>query len=141
VLHLIPPPFFRDVWRVHSNTPERKGMMAGRGGWVVGALGKRSIPYFCPKLLSRPRYLAVPCNVDEDQACAISTRSIHLSINSWISPDAQVGSRLRTALMVHASPMKGKRVVAGGYWKPNVPQGEKYVPSNSYANFLSRQKL
>jgi hypothetical protein len=120
VLYLIPSPVFRDVWRVYSNTPHSKGMTADRGGWVIGAFGKRSMPYFCPKLLSRPRYLAVPCNVDETQVCAISMRRIRSSINSWISLDVQVSSRPRTALTVHASQMKGKRVMTGGYWIPNV---------------------
>jgi hypothetical protein len=120
VLYLIPSPVFRDVWRVYSNTPHIKGMTADRGGWVIGAFGKSSIPYFCPKLLSRPRYLAVPCNVYESQACAISTRRIRSSINSCISPDVQVSSRPRTALTVLASQMKGKRAMAGGYWRPNL---------------------
>jgi hypothetical protein len=120
VLYLIPSPVFRDVWRVYSNTPHSKGMAADRGGWVIGAARKWSMPYFCPKFLSRSRYLVVPCNVNEYQACVISTRRIRSSINSWISPDVQVSSRPRTALMVHASQMKGKRIMAGGYWIPNV---------------------
>jgi hypothetical protein len=111
---------FWDVWRVYSNTPHSKGMTADRGGWVIGALGEISMPYFCPKLLSRPRNLDVPCSVDEAQARAISMRRIRSSINSCISMDFQVSSRLRMALMVHASQMKGKRVMDGGYWRPNV---------------------
>jgi hypothetical protein len=151
VLYLIPSPVLRDVWRVYSDTPHSKGMTADRGCWVIGAFGKSSMLYFCPKLLIRPMYLAVPCNVDEAQACAISTRRIRSSINSCISPDVQVSSRPRMALMVHALQMKGKRVINGGYWRPNValtilflkgfptfmhsgwyclPQGEKEVPSN-----------
>jgi hypothetical protein len=120
VFYLIPSPVFQDVWRVYSKTPQRKGMTAHRGGWVIRALGESSMPYFCPKLLSRPRYNDVPCKVDEFQACAISTRRIHSSIKSCISPDVQVNSCPRTALTVHASQMKGKRVIAGGYWSPNV---------------------
>jgi hypothetical protein len=120
VLYFIHSTFFMDVWRVYSNTPHSKGMTADRGGWVIGTLGKSSMPYFCLKLLSRLRYIAVPYNVDEAQACAISMRHIRSSINSCISPDVQVISRPRTALTVHASQMKGKRVIAGGYWSPNV---------------------
>jgi hypothetical protein len=121
VLYLIPSPVFWDVWRVYSNTPHSKGMTSDRGGgWVIGADGRRrSMPYFWPKLLSRPRCFAVPFNVNEAQVCAISTRRIHLSINIWISPDVQVSSCPRTALMVHDSQMKGKRVMAGGHCRPN----------------------
>jgi hypothetical protein len=39
VLYLIPSPIFRDVWRVYSKTAQSKGMMAHRGGWVIGAWG------------------------------------------------------------------------------------------------------
>jgi hypothetical protein len=120
------------------------------------------MPYFCPKLLSRPRYLDAPCNVEETQACAISIRRICSSIKSCISPDVQVSSHPRMALTVHASQMKGKRVIAGGYWSPNValtslvlkrfptfmhsgwylfPQGEKEVPYNSYPISLNRQNV
>jgi hypothetical protein len=120
VLYLIPSPVFRDVWRVYSKTPQSKGIAADRGGWVIGALGKSSMPYFCPKFLSRLRYLAVPCKVDEAKACAISMKRIRSSIKSCIPPDVQVSSSPRTALTVHASQMKGKRVIAGGYWSPNV---------------------
>jgi hypothetical protein len=95
VFYLIPSPIFWDIWIVYSNIPHSKGMMADRGDWVIGAFGKRSMPYLCPKLLSRPRHLAVPCNVDEAQACAISMRRIHLSMNSWISQDVQVSSHSR----------------------------------------------
>jgi hypothetical protein len=120
VLYLIPSPIFRGIWRVYSNTPHSKGMTADRGGWVIGVLGKSLMPYFCPNLLSRPSYLAVPCNVDKAQARAISMRCIRSSIKSCISPDVQVSSRPRTALMVHASQMKGKQVIVGGYWIPSV---------------------
>jgi hypothetical protein len=120
VLYLIPPPVFRDVWRVYSKTPQSKGMTADRGDWVIGALGKSSMPYFCPKLLSLPRYIAAPCKVDEAQACAILMRRIRSSIKSCISPDVQVSFRPKTDLTVHASQMKGKRVIVGGYWIPNV---------------------
>jgi hypothetical protein len=120
VLYLVPSPVFREVWRVYYNMPHSKGMMADRGGWVIGALGKSSMLHFCPKLLSRPRYLAFPCHVEEAQACAMSMRHIRSSIKSCISPDVQVSSHLRTALTVHASQMKGKLVIDGGYWSANV---------------------
>jgi hypothetical protein len=120
VLYLNSSPVFRDVWRVYSNTPHIKGMTADWGGWVIGAFGKRLMPYFFPKLLSRPRYLSIPCNIDEAQACAILTRRISSSINSWISTEVQVTFRPRTAQMVHAWQMKGKPVMAGGYWIPDV---------------------
>jgi hypothetical protein len=82
-------------------------------------------------------------------------------INSCISPDVQVSSRPRTALTVHASQMKGKGVMSGGYWRPNValtslvlkgfntfmhsgwylsPQGDKEVPYNACPISLNRQK-
>jgi hypothetical protein len=121
VFYLIPSPIFRDVWRLYSNTPHSKGMAADRGGWVIGAFRKSSMPHFCPKFLSRPRYLAVPCNVDEAQACAISMRRIRSSINSCTSPDIQVSSRPRTDMTVHASKMKGERVMAGGVGYPMWP--------------------
>jgi hypothetical protein len=115
VLYLIASPVFRDVWRVYSNTSHNKGMTADRGGWVIGAAGKGLMPYFLPKLRSRPRCLDVPCNIYEAQACTIS-----MSIKSWISPDVQVSSLPRTALTVHDSQIKVKWVMAGGYWRPSV---------------------
>jgi hypothetical protein len=121
VLYLIPPPVFQDVWRVYSKTPQRKGITADWGGWFIGALGKSSMPYFCPKLMSRPMYLDVPCKVDESQACAMLMRRIRSSIKICISPDVQVSSRPRTALTVHASQMKGKRVIVGGIEVPIWP--------------------
>jgi hypothetical protein len=108
VLYFIPSPVFWDVWRVYYKTPQTKGMTADRGDWAIRNLGKRSMPYFCPKLLSRPRYLAVPCKVDKAQACAMSMMCMRSRIKSCISPDVQVRSRPKTALTVHDLQMKGK---------------------------------
>jgi hypothetical protein len=120
VLYLIPCPVFLDVWRGYSNTPHSKGMKADRGGWVIWDLGKSSMPYVYPKLLSRSSNSDVPCNFEEAQACAIFMKRIRSSIKSCISPDVQVSSRPRTALTVHALKMKRKRFIAGGYLSPNV---------------------
>jgi hypothetical protein len=106
VLYLITSPNSQDVWRVHSNTPHSKGMTADRGGWVIGAFGKSSMPYFCPKLLRRTRYLTIHCNVNESQPCAISMMRIRSSIKICISPGVQVSPRPGTALPIHASQMK-----------------------------------
>jgi hypothetical protein len=44
MLYPIPSPIFREVCRVYSITPHIKGVAADRGGWVIGAAGKNSIP-------------------------------------------------------------------------------------------------
>jgi hypothetical protein len=79
---------------------------------VIGAAGKRSMLYFWPKLLNRLRCLAVPCNVNVAQECAISMGRIRSSSNRSISPDVQISSHPRTSLAVHDSQMKGIRVMS-----------------------------